>query len=866
MKKNSTIRLVQEFEDLYQDARLSASVGLTFSTSDRTFFTIAPSSTNAGKNDILGITALDDRSSIAVKVSLPSGNPTHLTFDRASNRLLVIDSSTDRTLELKAKPDGSLSAPTPIAVTPQLLGLRNLQGIGVDPVAGDLYFLDRNVRQIIRIQPNGDRGFNRPIVSRMALPPELIDPQALAFDPQTGNLQVLESSEPQLYELSKIGEVIAIRDLSDLGLKNPQSLVFAPSADATDDPSILSLYVINGDPTTGGLVELSLNELPLFSQTNNSPFVRTIDLSLSNPPSSDPSGIAYNNFGNSLLVSDGEIEEIPTLFTGSNLFERTLSGLPMRTGNTIAYSQEPTGLDFNPTNRHLFVSDDDAKRIYEIDPGADLLYGNADDTVLNRIDTQSFGSNDAEGVAYGGDRNTLFVSDGVNNQIYQVTPTGVVVGQFDTTSLGVGDPEGIAYNPDAGTLLIVGKPNTSIAEVTVDGTLVRTLDISAANPKKPAGLAYGPSSGDANSKSVYISDRGVDNNIDPNENDGKVYEFLLQSNRPIVNAGVDRVVLAATQLRGTITDDGLPNPPGGVATTWTQVSGPGTATFANSTAKETGVSFSTPGTYLLRLSGNDGENLVSDDVALKVLNPDSAVFVSSSGSGTIGEIDFKDEDILVFDSLTGNWLTYFDGSDVGLTGNGVDVDAFYIAPDGSILLSVNEDNIQIPGLGAIDESDIVRFVPTSTGLDTAGTYQFYLDGSTVGLDTPEEDIDTIAFAPDGRLVVSLRGSSNLLGVATSRDEDLLSWNGSAWSMYFDGSDVGLNAAGLDVDAASIARSNGSIYFSFNQAFAIPGVSGDGDDLIQFTPNSLGLNTRGTFNLAWDSSAVGFAHLDGFSRV
>lgn len=866
MQNPSVIRLVGEFDDLSKDPRLSASVGLAFSASSGTFFTIAPSASNPGINDILGITTLEDRSSISAKVALTSGNPTHLAFDQASSRLLVIDSTTNQTLEVKAKPDGSLTAPTPISVTPQLLRFQNLQGIGVDPIAGDLYFLDRNLRQIIRIQPNGDRGLNRAIVSQINLPPELSDPQGLAFDPQTGHLQVLNSSEPEFYELSKIGEVLAIRDLSDLGLKDPQSLVFAPSADATDDPAILSLYIIDGDPKIGGIVELSLNELPVFTGTNNSPFVRTIDLSLSNPPSSDPSGIAYNNFGNSLLVSDGEIEEIPTLFTGNNLFERTLSGTQIRTGNTIAYSDEPTGLDINPANRHLFVSDDDANRIFEIDPGADFLYGNADDTVLNRLNTQAFGSDDAEGVAYASDRNTLFITDGVNNQIYQVTPTGVVVSQFDTASLGVGDPEGIAYNPDRGTLFIVGKPATSIAEVTVDGTLVRTMDISAANPSKPAGLAYGPSSGDANGKSLYISDRGVDNNIDPNENDGKVYEFLLESNRPIVNAGVDRVVLTATILEGSITDDGLPNPPGTVTTSWTQVSGPGTATFANSTAKDTSVSFSTPGTYLLRLSGNDGENIVSDDVAIEVLNPASALFVSSSGSGTIGDIDFKDEDILVFDSLTGNWFTYFDGSDVGLTGNGVDVDAFYIAPDGSILLSVNEDNIPIPGIGAIDESDIVRFVPTSTGLDTAGTYQLYLDGSTVGLDTLEEDIDAIAFAPDGRLVVSLRGSSNILGVLTSRDEDLLGFNGSTWSMYFDGSDVGLNAAGLDVDAASIDQSNGTIHFSFNQAFSITGLSGDGDDITQFTPNSLGKNTSGTFSLAWDGSAVGFTNIDGFSRV
>ncbi|HIK33558.1 MAG TPA: hypothetical protein IGS31_19730 [Oscillatoriales cyanobacterium M4454_W2019_049] len=865
MQNRSFLQLTGEFEELLTDRRIFAAVGLAFSASRRTFFTIAPSFSNPGTQEILSIPSLEDRSSIAVEFSLNLGNPTHLTFDPIGNRLLVVDRATNLTLEVRPQPNGSFGTPRPITATPQLFGVQNLQGIAVDPVAGDLYFLDATRRQILRLQPNGVLGFSRPIVSPIPLPPELGTPQSLAFDPQTGNLQVLDSSELQLYELGKTGEVITIRDLSDLDLSDPQSIVFAPSADATDDPTNLSLYVIDGNPTRGGIVELSLNELPVFGGTDNSPLVRTIDLAAFNPPSPDPAGIAFNNFRNSLLVSDGEVEEIPTLFTGDNLFEATLSGTLTQTGTTIPYSDEPTGLDINPANRHLFVSDDDANRIFEIDPGADFLYGNADDRVVNPLNTQAFGSGDAEGVAFASDRNTLFISDGVNNQIYQVTPTGTIVSQFDTASLGVSDPEGIAYNPDLGTLYIVGKPATSIAEVTVDGTLVRTINISAANPRKPAGLAYGPSSRDPNGKSLYISDRGVDNNTDPNENDGKVYEFLVESSRPIVNAGIDRPIVGSTILDGSISDDGLPNPPGTVTASWTQISGPGTANFANPNAEDTAVSFSTPGTYVLRLSGNDGENTVSDDVAIEVLNPASTLFISSSASGTVGEIDFKDEDILAFDTLTGNWLMYFDGSDVGLTAN-ADVDAFHINPDGSILLSVSEDNVEIPGIGAIDDSDIVRFVPTSTGWDTAGTYQMYLDGSTVGLDVPEEDIDAITFGSDGLLVVSLRGSSNILGVFTSRDEDLLAFNGSAWSLHFDGSDVGLNVAGLDVNAASIDLITGAIDLGFNNPFSISGFSGDSDDIARFTPNSLGTNTSGNLSLAWDGSAVGFAKVDGFSRI
>ncbi len=71
---------------------------------------------------------------------------------------------------------------------------------------------------------------------------------------------------------------------------------------------------------------------------------------------------------------------------------------------------------------------------------------------------------------------------------------------------------------------------------------------------------------------------------------------------PSVNAGPDLAVTlpAAASLNGTVTDDGLPVPPGAVTTAWSLVSGPGTVTFANPNAVDTTASFSGSGTYVLR--------------------------------------------------------------------------------------------------------------------------------------------------------------------------------------------------------------------------------------------------------------------------
>ena len=76
---------------------------------------------------------------------------------------------------------------------------------------------------------------------------------------------------------------------------------------------------------------------------------------------------------------------------------------------------------------------------------------------------------------------------------------------------------------------------------------------------------------------------------------------------PTVNSGANQTITlpAAANLNGTVTDDGLPNPPGAVTVTWSKSSGPGTVTFANPAAKVTTATFSAAGSYVLKLTASD---------------------------------------------------------------------------------------------------------------------------------------------------------------------------------------------------------------------------------------------------------------------
>jgi hypothetical protein len=102
---------------------------------------------------------------------------------------------------------------------------------------------------------------------------------------------------------------------------------------------------------------------------------------------------------------------------------------------------------------------------------------------------------------------------------------------------------------------------------------------------------------------------------------------------PSVNAGTNQSVIwpASVTLAGTAVDDGNPNPPGTLALTWIQVSGPGLVTFANSNAPVTTASFSSGGTYVLQLTADDGQVATVGEVTITLITRPEISFQLVSG-------------------------------------------------------------------------------------------------------------------------------------------------------------------------------------------------------------------------------------------
>ena len=362
--------------------------------------------------------------------------------------------------------------------------------------------------------------------------------------------------------------------------------------------------------------------------------VRTIDTSTLTPPIPDPAGIVYLPARDHFLISDSEVDETP-VFQNANVFETTRTGTIVDRGLTTPQTKEAAGIGHNPTNDHVYVSDDDQFRIHEFAPGPDGRYATSDDTRTS-FSTAAFGSTDPEDVTYFPPTGELFVLDGADHDVHRIdpgpngrfdgiAPTGDdTATEFDVQRYGAEDPEGIGFHPGRGTLVVVDSTSEAVYEFNRELMLVATVDIAASNQVFAAGITVAPATDDPERYDLYIVDRGVDNDTDPDENDGRIYEMRVNlppigNLAPVVDAGRDAPVAVAAplDLRATVQDDGLPGPSTSVA--WSRVSGPGLVNFSTPAAAQTTATFGAAGTYVLRATADDGALTGTDDVMVTVV-------------------------------------------------------------------------------------------------------------------------------------------------------------------------------------------------------------------------------------------------------
>jgi uncharacterized protein YjiK len=480
----------------------------------------------------------------SVRLPIRLARPLNMTWDGSADRLILLDSATGDLVEAALRVGDS--EPWSIArVSLPGVPAGRIAGVTVAQESGSLFLLDGAARRVIEVEPDRDAGpdlrtaLQRGRVSSFALPEGVTGALGgIAFDPTDGHLHLLEIPTRRLIELTPAGDLVARRDLSFLGLRGPQALMFAPSGDSTDDPAARNLFIADtgggsgpdsGGSGTGAIFELSLvapAAVTIAAEVVQSSLVSTIDTSRFSPASPDPSGLAFIPSQGRLVCSDGEVDEM-SIYRSVNVWETSLGGNVVATSNTTAFSNEPTGVAYNPANGHWFFTDDDQDRVFEVIVGGNGRPGGGDDTVTS-FRSANYGGGDPEGIAYDTRRGRLFLADGENGEIYEVAVgTGARLSQFDTRGKGYADVEGVEYNPDSDTLYVCSHGVKRILETTVTGTVIREIDVSFLPRDVFSGLAYAPASNDPSARSLYIADRGVDNDSNPNENDGRIFEVTV---------------------------------------------------------------------------------------------------------------------------------------------------------------------------------------------------------------------------------------------------------------------------------------------------------------------------------------------------
>ncbi|MCL4872215.1 MAG: hypothetical protein KJ063_24920 [Anaerolineae bacterium] len=180
-------------------------------------------------------------------------------------------------------------------------------------------------------------------------------------------------------------------------------------------------------------------------------------------------------------------------------------------------------------------------------------------------------------------------------------------------------------------------------------------------------------------------------------------------------------------------------------------------------------------------------------------------------------------------------------------------------------ISIDTPLEQLGDIDKVDDVDIVRFIPTSTGPNTAGSFELFFVGSNYSLSDrdygPDNDIDAIGFTPTGELLISTVHSFHEPLIGNFSNADLVYWDTSGivpyWALYFDGSDVGLTTEDENVNGFWIDE-DGQIFLTTSGLFDVNTITGDGADVFICDPSSLGSSTACTYStpLYWNGSAHG----------
>ncbi|MEQ1558447.1 MAG: putative Ig domain-containing protein [Methyloglobulus sp.] len=122
--------------------------------------------------------------------------------------------------------------------------------------------------------------------------------------------------------------------------------------------------------------------------------------------------------------------------------------------------------------------------------------------------------------------------------------------------------------------------------------------------------------------------------------------------------------------------------------------------------------------------------------------------------------------------------------------------------------------------GTADDADIYSW--------DGNTFARVVDVTTIGVPVAA-NVDEVKIVDTTHFYLSFVTDTTLPGVGTVQDEDIVYYDGTSWSVFFDGTARGLTATNQDIDAFDISGNN--VYFTMSgstNASNPPGVTGTAD--------------------------------------
>lgn len=188
---------------------------------------------------IVIITPYEDMIGMA-SLSFFIDNAINITYDEAGQQLLLLNNEQAELARVFLDQEG---VPIPNSLTHiniSHLGLNRADGLVVEPNGQRLFILDSGAAQIVIADAANDFELLTKTDLSYLNAPSL---RGIAVHPVSHNLFTVDPLGEVLYELTTSGQLVKTYNLEALELTDPGGLAFGPSADMTDDPDTIHLFI-----------------------------------------------------------------------------------------------------------------------------------------------------------------------------------------------------------------------------------------------------------------------------------------------------------------------------------------------------------------------------------------------------------------------------------------------------------------------------------------------------------------------------------------------------------------------------------------------------------------------------------------------